>query len=82
MDTYAEASAVLTGDRWDRTGRALVAKMLAGFLYEELLAAEPVAGDPGAWQVGLPGGVAYRFRAGRRLFDGWRVAEGSVRRRD
>src|SRR5918994_1779780 len=49
--------------------------------YEELLAAEPVAGDPGAWQVGLPGGVAYRFRAGRRLFDGWRVAEGSVRRR-
>ena len=82
MDTYAEASAVLTGDRWDRTGRALVAKMLAGFLYEELLAAEPVAGDPGAWQVGLPGGVTYRFRADRRLFDGWRVTEGSVRRRD
>jgi siderophore synthetase component len=82
MDTYAEASAVLTGDRWDRTGRALVAKMLAGFLYEELLAAEPVAGDPGAWQVGLPGGVAYRFRATRRLFDGWRVEPGSVRRRD
>jgi siderophore synthetase component len=82
MDTYAQATAVLTGDRWTGTGRALVAKMLAAFLYEELLAAEPVAGDPGAWQAGLAGGVAYRFRADRRLFDGWRVAEGSVRRRD
>jgi siderophore synthetase component len=82
MDTYQMAADALAEGRWDRAGRALVEKMLGGFLYEELLAAEPVAGDPGAYRVELPGGVAYRFRAGRRLFDGWRVAEGSVRRHD
>jgi siderophore synthetase component len=82
MDTHPVAAAVLTRDRWTETGRALAAKLLAEFLYEELLAAEPVPGDPGAFQVALPGGVVYRFRAARRLFDGWRVAEGSVVRRD
>ena len=82
MDTHPVAAAVLTGGRWTDTGRALAAKMLAEFLYEELLAAEPVPGDPGAFRVELPGGVAYRFRAARRLFDGWRVEEGSLVRRD
>jgi siderophore synthetase component len=82
MDTYAAATAVVTGERWEATGRALVAKMLAGFLYEELLAAEPEAGHGGGYRIELPGGVTYRFRADRRLFDGWRVAEGSVLRGD
>jgi siderophore synthetase component len=82
MDTYDMATAVLTGDRWTETGRALAAKLLAELLYEELLAAEPVDGDPGAWRVELAGGVAYRFLATRRLFDGWRVEPGSVRRAD
>jgi len=82
MDTHPVAAAVLTGGRWTDTGRTLAAKMLAEFLYEELLAADPVPGDPGAFRVELPGGVAYRFRAARRLFDGWRVEEGSLVRRD
>ena len=82
MDTHPVAASVLTGGRWTDTGRALAAKMLAEFLYEELLAADPVPGDPGAFQVELPGGVAYRFREARRLFDGWQVEEGSLVRRD
>jgi siderophore synthetase component len=82
MDTSPVAAAVLTGARWTETGQALVTKMVAELLYEELLAAEPAADDPGAWRVALAGGVAYRFRAARRLFDGWRVEAGSVRRSD
>lgn len=56
MDTHPVAAAVLTGGRWTETGRALAAKMLAEFLYEELLAAEPAPGVPGAFQVELPAG--------------------------
>ena len=51
MDPHPVAAAVLTGGRWTDTGRALAAKMLAELLYEELLAAEPVPGDPGAFLV-------------------------------
>ncbi len=82
MDTYPVATDVLTGDRWTLAGARLVEKLLAEFLYEELLAAEPLAGRPGHHQVRLADGVTYTFAATRRLFDGWRVERGSVRRRD
>jgi siderophore synthetase component len=82
MDTYPVAADVLTGARWTLAGCRLVEKMLAEFLYEELLAAEPLAGRPGHHQVRLASGVTYTFAATRRLFDGWRVQEGSVRRSD
>ena len=75
----------LAAGRWAAAGRAMVTKLLEELSYEEVLAPEldGAAGAPGApaaWQVRLPGGVRYRFRARQRLFDRLRVETGSVRR--
>lgn len=65
-------------ERWQNAGRALLAKMIAEFSYEELL--EPVpSGVAGAWRVEL-GAVAYEFEARRGAFDSWFVRPGTVRR--
>ncbi len=90
------APAELTAENWRRAGRAMLAKALAEFSYEELLT--PVAesghpdGGPGtgletglrtgaAWyRIALPGGVGYRFRARRGAFGCWRVNPGSILR--
>ncbi|MGH3327371.1 MAG: IucA/IucC family protein [Streptomycetales bacterium] len=70
--------AELTAGSWRRAGRAMIAKMLGEFAYEELL--RPAAEGGGAYRVDLPGGVTYRFRARRGAFGHWRVRAGSVRR--
>jgi siderophore synthetase component len=80
MDTYAIAEHALAEGRWAHAGRRLLAKMLAEFLYEELLQAEHLPTHDDAYRVALSDGVVYSFRARRRLFDGWRVDPGSVRR--
>ncbi|MFF7457454.1 IucA/IucC family protein [Kitasatospora sp. NPDC008115] len=66
----------LTAGHWRRAGRALLAKMLGEFAYEELVT--PVGtGAPGGYALGLPG-AEYRFTARRGAYDGWLVDPGSV----
>ncbi|MFG2821955.1 IucA/IucC family protein [Kitasatospora sp. NPDC048365] len=66
--------AQLTAEHWGRARRALLAKMLGEFAYEELI--EPVP-DGDGWLVELPG-AAYRFRADRGAYGSWRVDPGSL----
>ncbi|MET8700398.1 IucA/IucC family siderophore biosynthesis protein [Kitasatospora sp. NPDC058032] len=66
----------LTAGHWQRAGRALLAKMLGEFAYEELVT--PVeTGAPGGYVLKLPG-AEYRFTARRGAYDGWLVDPGSV----
>lgn len=68
-------------DAWHTAGRALVAKMLAEWSYEELLVPRP-ADDPdapGRWSLDLPG-ARYDFHARRGAFDSWLVDPSSVTR--
>ncbi|GAA1415685.1 IucA/IucC family siderophore biosynthesis protein [Kitasatospora putterlickiae] len=66
----------LTAGHWQRAGRALLAKMLGEFAYEELLT--PVGtGTPGGYALKLSG-AEYRFTARRGAYDGWLVDPGSV----
>ena len=69
-----------TDPTWQEAGRRLVAKALAEWSYEGLLA--PLPDGPGAWRLHIPGAPAYRFRARRGGFDTWRVEPGSVVRGD
>ncbi|MFE4397530.1 MULTISPECIES: IucA/IucC family protein [Streptomycetaceae] len=67
----------LTAGHWQRAGRALLAKMLGEFAYEELL--RPVPGDePGEYRLELPE-AEYRFTARRGSYDSWQVDPESVR---
>ncbi|RZU30717.1 IucA/IucC family protein [Blastococcus saxobsidens] len=69
-----------TDPTWQEAGRRLVAKALAEWSYEGLLA--PLPDGPGAWRLDLPGAPAYRFRARQGGFGTWRVDPGSVVRGD
>ncbi|MDH6143080.1 MULTISPECIES: IucA/IucC family protein [Kitasatospora] len=71
------ADDALTAGRWQQACRALLAKMLGEFAYEELLTPEPV--DDG-YRIALPGGPVYRFAARRGAYGSWQVEPGSVRR--
>ncbi|HEU5333770.1 MAG TPA: IucA/IucC family siderophore biosynthesis protein [Actinocrinis sp.] len=70
--------------RWRQAGRALLAKTIAEFAYEDLLAPVP---EPEGWhRLDLPAAgpgdqpVEYRFRADRGAYGSWFVDPGSVRR--
>ncbi|NUU20058.1 MAG: IucA/IucC family siderophore biosynthesis protein, partial [Streptomycetaceae bacterium] len=56
----------------------MLAKALAEFAYEELLAPVHEHGD--TYRVDLPGEVRYRFRARRGAYDCWHVDPASLRR--
>ncbi|MFI6586967.1 IucA/IucC family protein [Embleya sp. NPDC050493] len=60
---------------WRRVNRDMIAKSLAEFAYEELLA--PVA-DGETYTVDVSGDVRYRFRARRGAYDAWHVDPESV----
>ncbi|MER7769800.1 IucA/IucC family siderophore biosynthesis protein [Kitasatospora sp. NPDC096140] len=66
----------LTAGHWQRAGRALLAKMLGEFAYEELLKPAPGALD-GEYLLKLPE-VEYRFTARRGAYDGWQVEPESI----
>ncbi|WP_030057619.1 MULTISPECIES: IucA/IucC family protein [Streptomyces] len=67
----------LTAGHWQRAARALLAKMLGEFAYEELL--KPLPGVlPGEYLLPLPG-VEYRFTARRGAYDSWQVDPESLR---
>jgi siderophore synthetase component len=69
--------------RWREAGRALLAKTIAEFAYEDLIAPVP---EPEGWhrldlEAGPGGaGVEYRFRADRGAYGSWFIDPGSVRR--
>jgi siderophore synthetase component len=69
--------------RWRHAGRALLAKTIGQFAYEDLLAPEPL--DDAWHRLTLDGhdgapSVEYRFRADRDVYGSWFVDPGSVRR--
>ncbi|MEV6972824.1 IucA/IucC family siderophore biosynthesis protein [Kitasatospora sp. NPDC093806] len=66
----------LTAGHWQRAGRALLAKMLGEFAYEELIT--PVPDGTGGHLLALPE-AEYRFTARRGAYGGWLVDPGSVR---
>ena len=61
----------LTPEHWARARRAMLAKMLGEFAYEELVT--PVAEDDGRHRLTLPGAVTYRFAARRGAYGSWQV---------
>ncbi len=65
-------------DAWARAGRAMLAKAIGEFAYEELLAPVHEHGD--TYRVDLPGEVRYGFRARRGAYDCWHVDPASLRR--
>ncbi|GAA5027593.1 IucA/IucC family siderophore biosynthesis protein [Actinopolymorpha pittospori] len=72
--------AELTAAHWSAASRALLAKALAEFSYEELL--EPVpdgTDDGGRYRLDLPD-VTYRFRARRGSYGSWFVDPASITR--
>jgi siderophore synthetase component len=74
MPTPAE----LEPDTWRRAGRALLAKAIAEFSYEELLT--PRDQGAGHYRIDLTDTVAYRFTARAGAYGTWFVSPGSVHR--
>ncbi|WP_224270765.1 IucA/IucC family protein [Haloprofundus salinisoli] len=70
-------------DNWEAAERDLLEKMLAEFMYEDLVDVEVAETVDGATRYELDLGEAtYRFVAEQRLLDSYRVREGSVERRE
>ena len=69
-------------ESWRRAARALLAKCIGEFCYEELLAPEPdpEAQDADHYRLDLDQGVCYRFRAERGDYGSWFVDPDSLRR--
>lgn len=70
--------AELTADAWRAAGRALLAKAIAEFSYEELLTPSPEGN--GRYRLDLPDRVVYRFAASRGTYDSWFVDPVSITR--
>ncbi|WP_405019449.1 IucA/IucC family protein [Kitasatospora sp. NBC_00070] len=64
----------LTAAHWRRARRAMLAKMLGEFAYEQLLTPVP---DGAGYRLDLPEAV-YRFTARRGAYGSWQVDPGSV----
>ncbi len=72
----------LDDENWTAAERELLEKMLAEFMYEDLVDAEPVGEVDGSTRYELDlGDVAYRFVAEERLMDSYLIDEGSVEKR-
>ena len=61
----------LNPEHWRRACRAMLAKMLGEFAYEELIT--PVAEEDGRHRLTLSGAVTYRFTARRGAYGSWQV---------
>ncbi len=72
----------LRPDTWASVSRALLAKMLSEFLYEEIIRPDAIgkSGDRTVFRLPLKNGAEYVFEARRRMFDSYRVIPESVRR--
>jgi siderophore synthetase component len=63
---------------WAEAGRALLARAIGEFAYEEIVVPEPAG--PGRYTLTLPDGARYGFAARRGGFGTWRVDPASVTR--
>lgn len=69
----------LTAETLEHAQRHLVAKAIAEFSHERLIAPEQLAN--GGWRLAVPhGGVEYRFEAVRTALEHWIIDEDSIRR--
>lgn len=81
----------LQADTWESVNKDLFRKVLAEFMYEEIITPTPTArvqasgADDGTWTryvLALTDGVEYRFDAQERPLDSYRVRAGSIERRE
>ncbi|SFS97750.1 IucA/IucC family protein [Halostagnicola kamekurae] len=92
MDNIERIEAVFREDVWERVNRNLLQKVIAEFMYEDVLTPKPVAtvsaddAEPGEfwkrYHLTLTDGVEYRFEIQERPLDSYRVRPGTIRRRD
>jgi len=66
----------LNAETWPRVNRALLAKAIAEFSYEELLAPEPCGAR--GYRLGFANGVSYRFEARRGSYGAWFLEPASI----
>ena len=76
--------AALQPEQWQSASQKLLAKMLAEFMYEEII--NPAIVEEGektaSYELSLPEGIAYRFQAQPRLFDSYHVFRDTMQRRE
>ncbi|WP_027953598.1 IucA/IucC family protein [Halobacillus kuroshimensis] len=80
MYKQAEVSKQFNEADWKEVNRKLMAKMLAEYMYEDMIHPE-VASENGkkkTFVLQAPHGRVYTFEAVSRLFDSWDVAEASI----
>ncbi|ADQ69151.1 siderophore synthetase component [Halogeometricum borinquense DSM 11551] len=92
MENLDRLDSALSEDVWTTVNGNLLRKVLAEFMYEDVVTPAATttvpAGDdePGeSWtryHLTLTDGIEYRFEAQRRPLDSYRIREGSVHRRD
>lgn len=68
-----------SGAAWEHASRRLLAKMLAEFAYEDVIAPQPdPAAGSDAYRIDLGPDVTYRFRARRGSYGSWYVDADSI----
>ncbi|MBA4496114.1 IucA/IucC family protein [Paenactinomyces guangxiensis] len=69
-------------ETWETVSLNLLTKMISEFMYEEIITPEKIETNDEAdsYQLALQNGVAYTFRAKKRLFDSYRVFPETIRR--
>lgn len=84
MDYLPILNQTLQPQTWQTVSHRLLDKMIAEFLYEEILQPDVSSIQDGVthYQLNLLKGTAYRFQAQHRLFDSYRVLPDSVQRWD
>lgn len=84
MDYLPVLNQSLQTQTWQTVSHNLLTKMIAEFLYEEILQPDVISTQDGVthYQLNLPEGIAYRFQAKHRLFDSYRVLPDSLQRWD
>ncbi|MDQ1001282.1 siderophore synthetase component [Neobacillus niacini] len=60
---------------WEKANKVLLAKMIAEFLYEDMISAEKT---DGLYYLSLNGGTIYRFQAEERLMDSYWIDPDSI----
>ncbi|WP_058992467.1 IucA/IucC family siderophore biosynthesis protein [Haloarcula sp. CBA1127] len=92
MQNLSQLESALTDEIWTAVNQDLFRKVLAEFMYEDIVLPVPIntvpadKNEPGdSWtqyHLGLTDGVEYRFSAQQRPLDSYRIREGTIRRRN
>jgi siderophore synthetase component len=84
MEQLQPLNHALQFERWRSVSRALLAKMLSEFMYEEIINPKPLETNYNLNLYFLPlhNNITYRFKAQTRLFDSYRVLPESIERQE